>query len=86
MFWLVLASVVLTAAYAAHRLALRLERRGWIYYRNSQRPRGVGLGLLAPIYNPALEHVVEEESSQRARADQDASGDGNDEWLLPDTR
>jgi hypothetical protein len=56
--------------FGLHHLALWAERRGWLYYRNSRRPRGVGLGLLSPIYNPGMEHVVEEETSARARRDE----------------
>ncbi len=66
----VVAAIVVAVLFGLHRLALWAERRGWLYYRNSSRPRGAGLGLLAPIYNPAVEHVVEERTSARARRDE----------------
>jgi hypothetical protein len=50
--------------------------RGWVYNRHNPRPRGGGsLGLLEEIYNPAIHHVIEERSSERARGSQDESGD-----------
>ena len=61
---------LLACLYVLHRVALWAERRGWIYYRNTRRPPGVGLGLLAPIYNPGMEHVIEESTSERARRDE----------------
>lgn len=54
----------------------RAGERGWVYNRYNPRPRGAGsLGLLESIYQPSLEHVLEERSSQEARGDQDESGD-----------
>jgi hypothetical protein len=53
--------------------------RGWVYNRYNPRRRGGGtLGLLESIYQPSIEHVIEERSSQRARGSQDDSGDRPD--------
>lgn len=50
--------------------------RGWIYNKHNPRPRGLGtLGLLEEIYQPSIQHVIEERSSERARGSQDESGD-----------
>lgn len=50
--------------------------RGWVYNRFNPRPRGMGsLGLLESIYQPSLEHVIEERSSERARGEQARTGD-----------
>ena len=51
--------------------------RGWFYNKYNRRPPGVGLqpGLFDEIYQPSIRHVIEEEASQRIRADQDDSGD-----------
>ncbi|OFW64200.1 MAG: hypothetical protein A2135_10350 [Actinobacteria bacterium RBG_16_67_15] len=50
--------------------------RGWVYNRFNPRPRRTGtLGLLESIYQPSLEHVIEERSSEKARGDQAKSGD-----------
>ena len=75
--WITVGLVVVgavSALYGLHRTALWMERRGWLYYKHRKRPPGVGLGLLAPIYNPALEHVVEEGASERVRRSEDESG------------
>lgn len=53
--------------------------RGWVYNRYNPRPRGGGtLGLLEEIYQPSIEHVIEERSSEAARGSQDDSGDKPD--------
>ena len=50
--------------------------RGWVYNKHNPRPRGVGtLGLLEEIYQPSIQHVIEERASERARGSQDESGD-----------
>jgi hypothetical protein len=50
--------------------------RGWVYNRYNPRTRGMGtLGLLESIYQPSIEHVIEERSSAAARRSQDNSGD-----------
>ncbi len=50
--------------------------RGWVYNRHNPRTRGMGsLGLLETIYQPSIEHVIEERSSQRSRGSRDESGD-----------
>lgn len=60
-----------------HRLALRAEQRGWIYYRSRPRFRGSTLGSLEEIYNPAMHHVMEERDSERGGGSQEESGDGD---------
>jgi len=73
--WIAIAVVILAAAlFGVHRLAIWAEARGWIYYRN--RPKGpVDLGLLAVIYAPEIEHVIEERTSEAARRIDEESGD-----------
>jgi hypothetical protein len=76
--WITLIVVVVglvALGYGLHRLALWAEGRGWIYYKNKRRPGGVGLSLIGQIYQPSIEHAVEEEQSERIKADQDDSGD-----------
>lgn len=75
MAWLIWLAVALVALYLLHRLALVADRRGWIYYRTKPRFRGSSLGLLESVYNPAMEHVIEERGGERARGSQDESGD-----------
>ena len=53
----------------------RAGERGWVYNRYNPRTRGAGsLGLLESIYQPSIEHVIEERSSEKARGSQDESG------------
>lgn len=79
--WLVLALAtagLVLVGYVLHRAALWAEQRGWIYYTTKRRPGGAGLSLIGQIYQPSIEHVVEEQQSERMRADQDDSGDAPD--------
>jgi hypothetical protein len=53
--------------------------RDLVYNRYNPRRRGGGtLGLLEAIYQPSIEYVIEERSSERARGSQDESGEGPD--------
>lgn len=76
MAWKISVAVLAVSAvlYALHRLALWAEHRGWIYYRAEDRPRGAGLNFLATIYQPEMEHVIDETMSYRARGDQAETG------------
>lgn len=57
----------------------RAGERGWVFNRYNPRPRGAGsLGLLESIYQPSIEHVIEERASEKARGSQDESGDRPD--------
>ena len=75
MGWLLVALVALGILYGLHRLALWADRNGWIYYKTKPKFRGSSLGLIESVYNPAMEHVVEERGGERARGSQDESGD-----------
>jgi hypothetical protein len=77
MTWVVLVIVAAAVMYGLHRTALWAEERGWIFYRKKRGP-APWLGSLDAIYKPEIEHVIEEQSSQETRADQDASGDRPD--------
>ena len=72
---IVVAVALLLIGYGVHRLALWAEDRGWLYYKRKRRPGGLGLSLIGQIYQPSIEHVVEEEQSEKIKADQDDSGD-----------
>ena len=78
MGWIIAAVVIAALAvgiYGLHRLLVRAEGRGWIYYRSEDRPRGAFLGILEEIYQPAIEHVVVEASEEAIRADRSESGE-----------
>lgn len=78
----VVALVVALGVFANSRWA---ARHGWVYNRHNPRPEGVGLspGAFDQIYQPSMEHVIEEETSERTRADQDESGEGFGPPLVP---
>jgi hypothetical protein len=73
----VLAIVLLFILFVGWALHSRwAAERGWVYNKHNPRPRGGGtLGLLEAIYQPSIEHVIEERASQRARPSRDDSGD-----------
>jgi hypothetical protein len=72
--WLAYILIVTAVALLIHRGLLYAEFRGWIFYRH--RPRIQFLGLLEELVEPRVEYVIEEETSQRTRADQAESGQG----------
>jgi hypothetical protein len=68
--------VALALVFAWAMNSRRAGERGWVYNRYNPRPRRAGtLGMLEAIYQPSIEHVIEERSSQRARGTQDESGE-----------
>ena len=83
MHWLLISILVIVvlsiAALTVHLVLSWAERRGWIYYRDPDRPRAATLGLLEEIYQPSMTHVIDERSEEEARADQAESGEPEDE-------
>ena len=72
----ILAIVALTVvAVGAHLLLTWFERRGWIYYRSTDRPRPRSLGYLEGIYQPSSSHMIEEQISEETIADAADSGE-----------
>jgi hypothetical protein len=77
MVWILVAIAAILIWYALHRLAIRAERRGWIYYRNKRGPLGgFGMALIQATtpFAPEIEHAIEEEQSEQMRADVAESG------------
>lgn len=70
-----IAALVTAIFYGLHRLALVAESKGWIFYR-TRPPRVRTLGLFEEVFDPRVEYVVAEQSSEAIRADQDDSGEG----------
>ena len=77
--------IALIAALLVGRAGNRLGRwageRGWVYNKHNPRRPGSGagsLGLFEEVFQPSVRHVIEEQSSERLRAEQDESGDGPD--------
>jgi hypothetical protein len=92
--WCLLAVGAMGALYGLHRLALRLEERGYIYYLH-KKSGGSAVGsfvALQRVLEPTAEHVqiVREERTRRAEqgsgAPPLASGlNGDDEESLRET-
>ena len=67
---LVAAVAVIAALAAVDQLFLWMERRGWIYWRRRKPdPRGALLGPIDDVFNPAHEHVVEQQETEERLAD-----------------
>ena len=68
---LVVTAVAAIAALAAvDQLFLWMERRGWIYWRRRKHdPRGALLGPIDNVFNPAHEHVTQQQETQERLAD-----------------
>jgi hypothetical protein len=78
MQWIVIAvgvaAVLVVAAAVVHVVLTWADRRGWVWYRNADRPPPHTLGLIEEIYHPAIEHVIDEEVSEATEADTAESG------------
>ena len=69
-------AVIAAVVIGMRRLSRYAGGRGWVYNKHNPRPRGGGtLGLLESIYQPSIEHVIEERASEKHRGSQDESGD-----------
>ena len=85
MTWWAWLLVALIAALVVGRAGSRLSRwageRGWVYNKHNPRKPGSGagsLGLFEEVFQPSVRHVIEEQSSERLRTEQDESGDEPD--------
>ena len=66
-------------AFGWRRFSRYAAERDWIYHeKHNPRPEGLSsLGLLEEIYQPAIEHMVQEIAEERARGSQDGQGEGD---------
>ena len=70
MHLLVTAVAAIAALAAVDQLFLWMERRGWIYWRRRKPdPRGALLGPIDNVFNPAYEHMVEQQETERLLTD-----------------
>lgn len=77
MFWVALIVVIVVlplVLIAGHVLLTWAERRGWVYYRSTDRPRPRSLGLFEEIYQPSVTHVIDQQITEETEADQAESG------------
>src|SRR5262245_26398735 len=75
LLWIALCiAAVLLAGWGLHRLCIRLEEWGYIYYRQSSGGRGSGIGSvfleLDRLTRPSVEHVVEVQNTPVVDADE----------------
>lgn len=63
------------AVYGLHRLLTWAAEREWIYYGKHQRKPGYNFNFLATIYQPSMEHVIEEQQRIRVMADEQEVGE-----------
>lgn len=67
---LVVVLAVITALAAVDQLFLWMERHSWMYWRRRRPdPRGAVLGPIDNVFNPAHEHVVEQQETGELLAD-----------------
>jgi len=71
--WGLVAVAGAAALYGLHRLALWLEREGWIRYLNARPDSGASTGALLfelqRIYEPQTQHVFELKESKKSRSE-----------------
>ena len=78
MLWVALIVVIMVFGLvlaAGHFLLAWAERRGWVYYRSTDRPRPRSLGLFEEIYQPSISHVIDQQVKEETEADQSESGE-----------
>ena len=77
MAYVVVGALVLGIAFGLLASSRWAGERGWFYNKHNPRPPGVGLqpGAFDEIYQPSIRHVIDEQESERVRADQDDAGD-----------
>lgn len=74
--WVLASEVILVlglTALVTHVVLTWFEKRGWVYYRSTDKPRS--LGLLEKIYQPSMTHVIDHETLEDSVKDHSESGD-----------
>ena len=74
--WLTVVAATLVVALLVDRLLLRMEARGWIFYRRTRGIRGGAMyhaQELDSIFNPGMQHV--QEAHVKQEQEEDESGD-----------
>jgi len=65
LLWLIGSLASLSAIYGLHRLCLRLEQRGLLYYWHKKPTGGCTYNPLQEFYQPDIRHVVEVHEQRR---------------------
>jgi hypothetical protein len=78
MIWLLIAIAAVPTLYGLHRLCIRLEDDGYLYYRK-KRPRTSGGSMFLPLdqmIRPQIQHVTQIEG-QHEKVTEEKDGDQN---------
>lgn len=77
-----LAIILTLVGFGLNRVLCWAGKRGWVYNKHNPGPSGSGipLGLFDQAFQPSIEHVIDEQTSERIRANQDESGDDFTSW------
>ena len=84
---IIVVAAIPAALYGLHRLALRLEERGYLYYLKT-KPRGGGGNAFVPIQEliePQVEHVLHVRDEIREDDEDGAPGPGAPRPFRPRT-
>jgi hypothetical protein len=76
--WVLASEVILVlglTALVTHVVLTWFEKRGWVYYRSTDRPRPRSLEMLEEIYQPSMTHVIDHETLEDSVKDHSESGD-----------
>lgn len=76
--WVLASEVILVlglTALVTHVVLTWFEKRGWVYYRSTDRPRPRSLGMREKIYQPSMTHVIDHETLEDSVKDHSESGD-----------
>jgi hypothetical protein len=79
LFWSGCAAGAAGALFALHRLALRLEDRGHLYYLN-KKPRGSAAGCFVAMQRaiePQIQHVIHVNAESRLHGEASGAGQGD---------
>ena len=80
LFWVTWVIAGCGALYGLHRLCLRLEERGLLYYRNRQPSASSGgcFTALQQALEPQAQHVIQLEDEKREKLKEAIPGEGDD--------
>ena len=78
MKWIVIAIAVGVGVFFVDRILLRLEERGWIFYRRNKpnfKNAGSAFIELQAMFEPKARHVIERKEQEENEEDADGDGD-----------
>ena len=76
--WALVVTVIPVGLYLLDRILLKLEGRGWIFYRRNKpnfRTAGTAFLELQAMFDPRARYVIERKQHEETDQDDDDSGD-----------